>query len=133
MEEERRLMARVDKLSTAVAPEEGHAVTGEQHAVPLGLCSRRLVRCRPDVPGAQILYVAPLTVVVPRRIVSPSGDRKISVAAEATTCIGDQRGIRHIAEDADDLNLPLMIWYGIEPLVPTDKARSIKLLTSCKN
>src|SRR5262249_20191431 len=35
-------------------------------------------------------------------------------------------------ENAKDQNLPLMIWYGIEPLVPTDKARSIKLLTTCK-
>ena len=35
-------------------------------------------------------------------------------------------------ENAKDQNLPLMIWYGVEPLVPTDKARSIKLLTSCK-
>jgi putative heme-binding domain-containing protein len=26
------------------------------------------------------------------------------------------------AEDAQDANLPLMIWYGIEPLVPTDPA-----------
>jgi hypothetical protein len=26
------------------------------------------------------------------------------------------------AEDARDANLPLMIWYGIEPLVPTDPA-----------
>ncbi len=25
-----------------------------------------------------------------------------------------------------------MIWYGIEPLVPTDKARSAKLLVACK-
>ena len=33
---------------------------------------------------------------------------------------------------AADPLLPLMIWYGIEPLVPTDKARSIKLLTTCK-
>src|SRR5262249_1883965 len=35
-------------------------------------------------------------------------------------------------ENAKAQDLPLMIWYGIEPLVPTDKARSIKLLTSCK-
>lgn len=30
-------------------------------------------------------------------------------------------------EDADDHNLPLMIWYGLEPLVPTDLDRAIRL------
>jgi len=30
-------------------------------------------------------------------------------------------------EDAPDVNLSLMIWYGIEPLVPTDVARAIRL------
>ncbi len=36
------------------------------------------------------------------------------------------------AEDAADANLPLMIWYGIEPLVPTDKARALRLAAQCK-
>ncbi len=35
-------------------------------------------------------------------------------------------------DNAKDQNLPLVIWYGIEPLVPTDKARSAKLLVACK-
>jgi hypothetical protein len=35
-------------------------------------------------------------------------------------------------ENAKDQNLPLVIWYGIEPLVPTDKGRAVKLLTSSK-
>ncbi|MGC1272348.1 MAG: PVC-type heme-binding CxxCH protein [Planctomycetaceae bacterium] len=30
-------------------------------------------------------------------------------------------------EDVDDHNLPLMIWYGLEPLVPTDVERSIRI------
>lgn len=30
-------------------------------------------------------------------------------------------------EDANDHNVPLMIWYGLEPLVPTDIDRSIRL------
>jgi putative membrane-bound dehydrogenase-like protein len=34
------------------------------------------------------------------------------------------------AEDAEDDNLPLMIWYGIEPAIPGDKARAGKLLTA---
>ena len=34
--------------------------------------------------------------------------------------------------DADDHNLPLMIWYGVEPLVPADKDRALKLAASCQ-
>jgi len=33
------------------------------------------------------------------------------------------------SEDADDHNLPLMIWYGVEPLVPSDARRSMKRLS----
>jgi putative membrane-bound dehydrogenase-like protein len=36
------------------------------------------------------------------------------------------------AEDAEDENLPLMLWYGIEPLVAEDAERAAKLLTKCK-
>jgi putative membrane-bound dehydrogenase-like protein len=49
----------------------------------------------------------------------------------------DERG--HIAEgllghadDASDANLPLMNWYGIEPLIPTDPARAMKLAVVAK-
>ncbi len=35
-------------------------------------------------------------------------------------------------EDADDDNLPLLIWYGIEPLVNDDLSRFIRLLLDCK-
>lgn len=38
---------------------------------------------------------------------------------------------RH-AEDAADANLPLMLWYGIEPCVPTDLARAMKLALNCE-
>ncbi|HEX6987176.1 MAG TPA: hypothetical protein VF170_17485, partial [Planctomycetaceae bacterium] len=31
------------------------------------------------------------------------------------------------AEDANDHNLPLMIWYGLEPLVPTDIDRALRI------
>jgi putative membrane-bound dehydrogenase-like protein len=31
------------------------------------------------------------------------------------------------AEDAEDANLPLMYWYGIEPLVPADPGRAVRL------
>ncbi len=35
-------------------------------------------------------------------------------------------------EDAADANLPLMIWYGIEPLPPTDPMRATALLAKAK-
>jgi putative membrane-bound dehydrogenase-like protein len=36
------------------------------------------------------------------------------------------------AEDAQDAYLPLMIWYGIEPLVQTDRDRFAALIAKCK-
>ncbi len=36
------------------------------------------------------------------------------------------------AEDADDHNLPLMYWYGIEPLVAADPERALKLADKSK-
>ena len=41
-------------------------------------------------------------------------------------------GLAGHAEDADDDNLPLMIWYGIEPLVPADPNRAAQLLAKCR-
>ena len=36
------------------------------------------------------------------------------------------------AEDADDANIPLMVWYAVEPLVPADPGRAVRLLTTAK-
>ena len=36
------------------------------------------------------------------------------------------------SEFADDRMLPLMIWYGIEPAVPRDRARALKLIAASK-
>jgi len=41
-------------------------------------------------------------------------------------------GLVSHAEDSEDHNLPKMIWYGIEPLVPADKARALKLAAQSK-
>ncbi len=35
-------------------------------------------------------------------------------------------------EDATDQNLPLMIWYAIEPMVTADRSRSVQLMAQCK-
>src|SRR5205823_6260538 len=34
--------------------------------------------------------------------------------------------------DADDLNLPLLIWYGIEPLVAADRDKAVSLIPKTK-
>jgi putative membrane-bound dehydrogenase-like protein len=39
--------------------------------------------------------------------------------------------LRH-GEDAEDLNLSLLIWYGIEPAVPQDEGRAVALLANAK-
>lgn len=36
------------------------------------------------------------------------------------------------AEDAEDHNIPLMIWYGIEPLVAADKTKAVGLVAKTK-
>ncbi|HUG68634.1 MAG TPA: PVC-type heme-binding CxxCH protein [Pirellulaceae bacterium] len=48
-----------------------------------------------------------------------------SIPAEQRWPIAEALATR--AEDADDANLPLMIWYGIEPLVHDDLDRFIRL------
>jgi putative membrane-bound dehydrogenase-like protein len=35
-------------------------------------------------------------------------------------------------EDSTDPNLPLMIWYAAEPLIPSDRARAVQLMRQCK-
>jgi hypothetical protein len=35
-------------------------------------------------------------------------------------------------EDANDQNLPCMIWYAAEPAVAADGAKALELLASCK-
>jgi putative membrane-bound dehydrogenase-like protein len=41
-------------------------------------------------------------------------------------------GLLGHADDATDANLPLMDWYGIEPLVPADPARALKLAVASR-
>jgi putative membrane-bound dehydrogenase-like protein len=41
-------------------------------------------------------------------------------------------GLSAHAEDASDENLPLMIWYAIESLVPSDPDRAARLLAKCR-
>ena len=39
-------------------------------------------------------------------------------------------GLVSHGEDADDHNLPLMYWYALEPLVPQDPARALRIATA---
>jgi putative membrane-bound dehydrogenase-like protein len=42
------------------------------------------------------------------------------------------RALVNRAEDAQDQTIPLMLWYGIEPLVSIDRARAVELIASCE-
>ena len=90
-----------DGINVAIAPDESDAVAGEQHAIPLWLGSRWLVRGRPDMSAAQVLHVAPLAIVVARRVVTPPGNGQVSVAAESTAGVGDQHCVRHVAKNSN--------------------------------
>jgi putative membrane-bound dehydrogenase-like protein len=62
----------------------------------------------------------------------PSPVVRLSLASALQRLPLDQRweiaaGLVGHAEDAADANLPLMDWYAIEPLVPTNPAKSLKL------
>ena len=41
-------------------------------------------------------------------------------------------GLAAHEEDAADQNLPLMLWYAVEPLVGADRQRAVQLLGQCK-
>jgi len=50
----------------------------------------------------------------------------------ADTAYAVAEGLVTHEEDAKDANLPLMIWYGVEPLVPANPDRAAELLTRCR-
>lgn len=45
---------------------------------------------------------------------------------------GIVRGLVSHAEDAADQNLPLMTWYGVEPLVPSDGQQALELAVAAR-
>ncbi|MBY0525910.1 MAG: c-type cytochrome [Gemmataceae bacterium] len=45
---------------------------------------------------------------------------------------GIAEGLLSHADDAGDANLPLMNWYGIEPLIPSDPARALQMAATAK-
>lgn len=67
----------------------------------------------------------------------PSGLVRLEVASSLQCLpVGErwkiaEKLVAHEGDAADD-NLPLMIWYGIEPAVAADKVQAAKLLTTCK-
>ena len=62
------------------------------------------------------------------RLALASGLQRLPVADR--TAIAEAL-IAH-AEDAADLNLPLMYWYGIEPIVSSDRDKALSLLSKAK-
>jgi putative heme-binding domain-containing protein len=67
----------------------------------------------------------------------PSPVVRLNIASVMQRISVDKRweiaqGLVGHAEDATDQNLPLMDWYAIEPMVPTDTARALDLLEKTK-
>jgi hypothetical protein len=58
------------------------------------------------------------------RLALASGMQRLAVTERASIA----EGLLSHAEDTDDKNLPLMIWYGIEPLVARDHSQALHLL-----
>ena len=86
-------------------------------------------RCEPNSYVAGLLYRAATSEQSPRvRLALASALQRLSfedrwkVAPEL---------VKH-AEDAEDANLPLMIWYGIEPIVTQFPDRALSLIEDAK-
>ena len=67
----------------------------------------------------------------------PSPKVRLSLASALQRLPLDQRWpvVEPLAshkEDASDQMLPLMIWYGVEPLVPADQRRAVALAAGCQ-
>jgi putative membrane-bound dehydrogenase-like protein len=67
----------------------------------------------------------------------PSPVVRVYLASTLQRIPGEQRwpivdALAAHEEDANDPNIPLMIWYGIEPLVPGDPARATKLVETAR-
>jgi putative membrane-bound dehydrogenase-like protein len=109
-----------------------------------GLDATRLVSLLDDPSeyirawAIQLLCEGPMTVeVVLRKFVElakgdPSQVVRLYLAAALQRLPLQRRwaiveGLLSHASDAGDSNLPLMYWYGIEPIVPTDPARALRL------
>ncbi len=104
-----------------------------------GLSPRDMVLCATDpaehVRGWAVRLLSELDVLPVERFVSPARDDpspvvRLELASALQRLSADSRwdiaaGLLTHAEDATDANLPLMIWYGFEPLVPADPDRAL--------
>ncbi|HZE95522.1 MAG TPA: dehydrogenase, partial [Planctomycetota bacterium] len=62
------------------------------------------------------------------RLALASGLQRLPVAERAPIA----EALMAHEEDAADAQLPLMIWYGIEPLVSSDRDRAVALIAKAK-
>lgn len=67
----------------------------------------------------------------------PSPKVRLALASALQRLPADRRwgiaeGLCRHAEDAGDASLPLMVWYGIEPLVASDTSRAVDLTSRCR-
>ncbi len=85
-----------------------------------------------EVPGPKTLQAfADLAETEPSAVVRlelASALQRLPIADRWTIA----RGLVARAEDAADANIPLMLWYAIEPMVASDPDRALKLAESAK-
>jgi len=94
------------------------------------------VRLLVDLPGHQPPKPV-LDEVAVMAAKDPSAHVRLAIASMLQRIPIESRwmiaqGLVSHAQDADDPNLPLMIWYGIEPAVAANKQRAVKLAAACK-
>jgi putative membrane-bound dehydrogenase-like protein len=87
----------------------------DQGAPGAAAASEFVAMARSDASGLVRLYLSSALQRLPV-------DQRFALAA----------GLASHAEDANDHNLPLMIWYGIEPSVPGDAPASVELARSAR-
>lgn len=78
-----------------------------------------------------------LSQLVELAATDPSASVRLRLASGLQRLEPDQRwslaeALMAHPEDADDDNLPLMIWYGVEPLVSADRERGAALIAKCR-
>jgi hypothetical protein len=85
-------------LDVTIATLENCTIPIERYAIRLWLDAQRLIRCRPDFSGSEVIYVDPLAVRIERRIAAPAIDDDVAVSRFATTSARNDRRKRRLTE-----------------------------------
>jgi len=107
----------------------------ESYQACLGAADEHLrawaIRLRLEGPAPDLTVLAAMAKQDPSPVVRlelASALQRLALADRAAIA----EGLLGREEDAADAQIPLMIWYGIEPLVASDKGRALSLLAQAK-